>query len=112
MRRLAESYYMLSVFCICVCMISCSVVSNSLQLYELLPARLFCPWDSPGKNPEVGCHFLLQGIFPTQGSNSCLLHWQVNSSPLSHLGCFYLCLNIKNSCLPLLSFDLSPLRYS
>ena len=42
MRRLAESYYMLSVFCICVCMISCSVVSNSLQLYELLPARLFC----------------------------------------------------------------------
>ena len=33
-----------------------------------------CPWDSPGKNTRVGCHALLQGIFPTQGSNLCLLH--------------------------------------
>ena len=36
----------------------------------------------------VGCHFLLQGIFPTQGSNLSLLHllhWQVDSLPLSHL---------------------------
>ena len=35
--------------------------------------------NSPGKNTEVGCHSLLQGIFPTQGSNPCLLglpHWQ------------------------------------
>ena len=29
--------------------------------------RLMCPWDSPGKNTRVGCHALLQGIFPTQG---------------------------------------------
>ena len=36
--------------------------------------RLFATlWDSPGKNPGVGCHFLLQGIFPTQGSNRRLL---------------------------------------
>ena len=47
---------------------------------------LLCPWDFPGKNTGVGCHFLLQGIFPTQGSNPCLLHWQVNSFPLSHHG--------------------------
>ena len=40
----------------------------------------------PDKNTGVGCHFLLQGIFPTQGSNSCLLHWQVDSSPSSHQG--------------------------
>ena len=33
------------------------------------PTRLLHPWDSPGKNTGVGCHFLLQGIFPTQGSN-------------------------------------------
>ena len=33
-----------------------------------------------------GCHFLLQGIFPTQGSNPRLLHWQVDSLPLHHLG--------------------------
>ena len=37
----------------------------------------------------MGCYFLLQGIFPTQGSNPhhlCLLHWQAESLPLSHLG--------------------------
>ena len=34
----------------------------------------------------MGCHFLLQGIFPTQGSNLCLLCWEVDSSPLNHLG--------------------------
>ena len=48
--------------------------------------RLHCPWDSPGKNTGVGCHFLLQGTFLTQGSNPCLLNWQADSLPLSHLG--------------------------
>ena len=37
-------------------------------------ARLLCPWNSPGKNPGVGCHSLFQGIFPTLGSNPGLLH--------------------------------------
>ena len=37
-----------------------------------------------GKNTRVGCHFLFQGIFLNQGSNLCLLHWQVDSLPLSH----------------------------
>ena len=37
--------------------------------------RLCCPWDSLGKNTGMGCHFLLQWIFPTQGSNPYLLHW-------------------------------------
>ena len=50
------------------------------------PSRLLCPWDFPGTNIGVGCHFLLQGIFPTQGSSADLLHWQVDSLPLSHLG--------------------------
>ena len=45
-----------------------------------------CPWDSPGKNTGVGCNFLLQGIFLTQGSSLSLLHWQVDSLPLSHQG--------------------------
>ena len=44
------------------------------------------PWDSPDKNTGVGCHSLLQGIFLTQGFNPRLLHWQVNSLPLSHQG--------------------------
>ena len=47
---------------------------------------LLCPWDSPGKNTGVGCRFLLQGIFPTQGSNLPLLHWQVDSLPVCQLG--------------------------
>ena len=34
----------------------------------------------------MGCHFLLQGIFPTQGPNPCLLNWQADSLPLSHQG--------------------------
>ena len=53
-------------------------------LSHFSPVRLFAtlwhvatdllfPWDSPGKNIGVGCHFLLQGIFPTQGSNPRLL---------------------------------------
>ena len=45
--------------------------------------------DSPGKNTGVGCYVLLQGIFLTQGLNSCLLRWQVDSLLLSHLGSPY-----------------------
>ena len=47
------------------------------------------PWDSPGKNIGVGCHFLLQGIFLTQGLNPHLFrlpHWQASSLPVSHQG--------------------------
>ena len=54
--------------------VHCSVVSDSLQCHGLQPARLLCPWDSLGKNPGVGSHSLLQGIFPTQGSNPGLTH--------------------------------------
>ena len=65
----------------CVCAVA-SVVFDSLQSHGLLPARLLCPWDSPRKDTGVGCHDLLQGIFPTQGLNLhllCLLHWQAGS---------------------------------
>ena len=50
---------------------------------------LLCPWDSLGKNIGEGCYLLLQEIFLTQGSNPSvlhLLHWQVDSLPLNHLG--------------------------
>ena len=53
------------------------------------PPGLLCPWDSPDKNTGVGCHFLLQVIFPTQGSNShllSLLRWQTGSLPLAPPG--------------------------
>ena len=66
-----------------------SVVCDSVRPYGLQLTRLFCPWDAPGKDTGVGCHFLLQGIFLTQGSNPgllCLLHWQVGSLPLAPPG--------------------------
>ena len=50
------------------------MVSVSLQPHGLWPSKLLCPCDSPGKSTGVGCHALLQGIFPTQWSNQCLLH--------------------------------------
>ena len=49
-----------------------AVIPDSLPPYGLAHQAL-CPWDLPGKNTGVGCHFLLQGIFPTQGSNPHLL---------------------------------------
>ena len=51
-----------------------SVMSDSLRPHELLPTGLLCPWDFPGKNTGVGCHFLLQGNFPTQVSSPGLPH--------------------------------------
>ena len=53
-------------------------MSDSLQ-----PCGL-CPWDFPGKSTGVGCHFLLQGIFPTQGSKPGLLHCRQTLYHLSH----------------------------
>ena len=43
-----------------------------------------CPWDFPGKNTGVGCHFLLQEIFPTQGLNPGLLHFKQMLHHLNH----------------------------
>ena len=73
----------------------CSIasdMSNSLQSYGLEPTRLLCSWDSPGKNTGVGCHALLQGIFPTHGLNLGLLHcrilyhWATREAPKSSFG--------------------------
>ena len=45
--------------CCCCCSVA-SVVSDSVRPHRRQPTRLPNPWDSPGKNTEVGCHFLLQ----------------------------------------------------
>ena len=45
-------------------------MSDSLRPHGLQPARLLYPWDFPGKNNGVGCHFLLQGNLPNQGIES------------------------------------------
>ena len=61
-------------------------MSGSLWPHGLYPTRLLCPWDSPGKIPGVGGHFLLQRIFPTQGSNAGLPHCRQVLYCLSHQG--------------------------
>ena len=63
---------------VCVCTQSCL-----FQPHGLLPARLLCSWNSPGKNTGVGSHFLPQGIFPTQGSNLHLLYLLKPFAPLN-----------------------------
>jgi len=72
---------------------SCFLVTKSCLTFSrphgLKSARLLSPWEFPGKNIGVGCHFLLQGIILTQGLNLSLLnllHWQANSLPLNHQG--------------------------
>ena len=47
----------------------------------LYPARFLCPWSFPGKNTRVGCHFLLQGIFPDPGTEPVSLVSSVLASP-------------------------------
>ena len=73
--------------CVCVCECVCAqsrpVLCNPM---DCKPTKFLYPRDFSGKNTEVGCHFLLWGIFLTQGLNPCLLHWQAGSSPLSHQG--------------------------
>ena len=66
--------------------VSRSVVSDSLQPHGLQPAKLLCPWNSPGKTTEVGSHSLLHGILPTQEWNLGLLHCRPILHHLSHQG--------------------------
>ena len=95
LSKIVQSYFQTlksKIFIMCVCALSHLVLSNLFQPYGLWPARLLCPWDSPGKNPGEGCHLLLQGIFLIQGSNPGSLTspaLQVDSLPLIHRGSSY-----------------------
>ena len=73
--------------CVWCCCFTHSVMPDSLQPHGLKPTRFLYSWDFPSKNTRVGCHFLLQGIFLTQGSPTL----QVDSLPLSHQGNPYVC---------------------
>ena len=55
---------------LCLVIQSCPTLCDSMDCI----ARLLCPWDFAGNNTGVGCNFLLQEIFPTQGSNLSLLY--------------------------------------
>ena len=83
MRILMTEFYP----CLLVCVFkSCLTLCDPMDCSPT--TRLFCPWNFPDKNTRVGCHFLLQGIFPTQGLNPHLLrllHWEADSLPLSFI---------------------------
>ena len=55
-----------------------------MRPHGLQPIRILRPWDFPGKSTGVGFHFLLQGIFLTQGSNLGLPHFRQTRYHLSH----------------------------
>ena len=56
-------------------------MSDSVRPHRWQPTRLRRPWDFPGKSTGVGCYFLLQGIFPTQGRNLGLPHCRLILHP-------------------------------
>ena len=67
----------------------------TVRFHGLKPTRLLHPWNFPGKSSGVGCHFLLQGIFPTRGSNPGLPHCSQTLYRMSYqgspkLGCYFL----------------------
>ena len=110
LKRLSSSSSSCSMFkqlhirIVCACSISQSCLTL-LQPCGLSPASFLCPWDFPGKNTGMGCHFLLQKIFLTQGSNPHLLycrqilcHWATweahhmeNSCTINKLCCCSCC---------------------
>ena len=73
----------------CLCVLSCSDVSYSLWPRGLYPTSLLCPWDFSERSTGVGCHFPLQGTFPTQGQTCVsfigrwiLYHWAAWEAPI------------------------------
>ena len=74
----------------CCCLVTKSCLTFCVPMGYSPPGscgmEIPCPWGFLGKNTGVGFHFLLQGILVTHGSNMCLLHWQVDSLPLSCQG--------------------------
>ena len=90
--------------CVCTCARACICVHRHRHMFSCVwlfatpwTARLLCAWNFPSKNTGVCCHFLLQRIFLTQGSNPHLLHRQEDSLPLESPGKprkrEYLCVN-------------------
>ena len=72
--------------------------------------RLLRPWYFQDKNTGVGCHFLLQGIFPAQGLNPGLLHWQVGSLAAVPFHCWERNRTVASASMDLASLALDPLR--
>ena len=97
--------YMYVCMYVCIYTCSCSVVSDSLQHHGLYsPPGSSVHGNSPGNNTEVGYHPLLQGIFPTQGSNpgyyrQILYYLSHQRNPYTHTHthrCVYICLYMNH----------------
>ena len=73
-----ELNWLLLEVCVCLAAQSCPTLCYPL------PARLLCPWNSPGQPTGVGSHSLLQGIFWIQGFNPGLLHYRQILYCLNH----------------------------
>ena len=90
-RGITDVLYTCVCVCVCVCVYThthvhaCSVVSDSATSWTVAH-RLLCPWNSPVKNTGLGCHSLLKGIFPTQGSILGLLYFRQILYCLNHRG--------------------------
>ena len=83
------AYHFLHLFSLRLCCVLCSVAQSCLTLCNPMERSLpgsSVHGDSPGKNTGAGCHALLQGIFPTQGSNPGLPHCRWILYHLSHQG--------------------------
>ena len=70
-------------FLLRVCVLSYSLTSDSLPPHGLYPARLLCPWDFPGKNARVGCHFTSRGSSWSE-NRTCVSF--IGRLPMYHLG--------------------------
>ena len=91
MKKQKITYKLQQIVLLCSVAQYCLTFSDTTArlLCRLQPARLLCPWNFQGKITAMGCHFLLQGILPTQGLNPCLLsflNWQADSLSLAPSG--------------------------
>ena len=64
----------------CCCLVA--NMSNSFAIPWTVAARRLCPWDFPGKNARMDCHFLLQGIFPTYVASPALAGGFFTTEPI------------------------------
>ena len=82
-------------------LLSLVVVRAELALVGVQLLFSLCPWDFPGRITGVGCHSLLQGIFPTQETILHLLHWQADSLLLSYREAqlfYYISVGLRQLC--------------
>ena len=88
--------------CVCGCVLAAQLCLTLFNPMDCSPSGSSLHGDSPGKNAGVGCHALLQGIFPTQGPNPGLLHCRLTVYRLSHQGSPRYCRNTLYTLFPVI----------